>query len=77
MPPISSPLPSTTMKRYQITYTDCGETQTWNCSAYDAKHAEEKFWDSCENEGGSQGIRVISVSRVQPLEKRIKSFYAA
>lgn len=49
------------MKRYQITYTDCDETQTWHCSAYDASHAEEKFWDSCEAEGGSQGIRVVSV----------------
>lgn len=63
------------LHRYKITYADCDETHTWNCSAYDAFHAEEKFWDSCEDEGGSQGIRVISVSRVQSLEKRIKSFY--
>lgn len=63
------------MKRYKITYTDCDETQTWNCSAYDADHAEEKFWDSCEAEGGPQGVRVISVSRIQPLKKRLKALF--
>ena len=33
------------MKRYLITYLDCGEIHYFTCKAYDRAHAEEKFID--------------------------------
>lgn len=33
------------MKKYIITYSDCGELHHWACRAYDKSHAAEKFND--------------------------------
>tara|TARA_R110000868_G_scaffold407044_1_gene688103 strand:- start:272 stop:511 length:240 start_codon:yes stop_codon:yes gene_type:complete len=50
------------MKWYEVTYTDgTPDQQTWMCKAFDAEHAEEKFMDSFEEEGGTQGVKVIAV----------------
>tara|TARA_R110000868_G_scaffold212073_1_gene462115 strand:- start:466 stop:708 length:243 start_codon:yes stop_codon:yes gene_type:complete len=51
------------MKWYEVTYTDGDGTdqQTWMCKAFDAEHAHEKFMDSFEEEGGTQGVKVICV----------------
>lgn len=51
------------MKRFQITYFDCDEIQTWNCKAYDANHAYDKFWDMIHDFGGPEGIRFQSIKR--------------
>jgi hypothetical protein len=31
---------------------------------FNAEHAEERFFDSMEEEGGTQGLEVLSVSQV-------------
>jgi hypothetical protein len=54
------------MKKYKITYTQSrnGEHETTIYRGYDADHAVERFLDSMEEEGGSQGIEIVSVSQV-------------
>ena len=55
------------MKRYRITYKESrgGETQETLFKGYDADHAIERFLDSCEEEGGSQGIEIVSAVQVE------------
>lgn len=54
------------MKLYLITYTEGFqnvETQTAIFKGCDANHAEERFMESMADEGGIEGIRVLSVSK--------------
>jgi hypothetical protein len=64
------------MERFKIIWTDCGEKQTSFYSAYDAGHAEEKFWDSLMDwQGDEKGIEIISISKTESIKKRIEKFY--
>ena len=50
------------MKLFEITYTDSSsETQKATFRGYNYEHAEERFLDSMDDEGGSDGVTVISV----------------
>lgn len=55
------------MKRFKITYTDCGEeTNTMRLKALDFEHAEEKFWDAIEDwQGDHRGIELVSIKEVK------------
>jgi hypothetical protein len=58
------------VKRYRVTFvcdTDHRELEPmhWHCRAYDAEHAEEKFYNS---DDGEAGWRVVKVN-VAPKEK--------
>lgn len=54
------------MKRYRITYKDCGEFVTEYRNALDAFDAQEKFWDSIENwQGDTLGIELVEITRVK------------
>lgn len=52
------------MKPYRITYTDCGEQETWTCKAWSCDHAEEKFWDAMDHCGGPEGIEIASIKKI-------------
>lgn len=56
------------MNRYKITYRYCrdDEAQTCTVRAYDAEHAEDKFFDSMEAEGGIEGLIVDAVTFIKP-----------
>ena len=66
------------MKLFRITYRDTpsGEQQTTTFRGYDAEHAENRFLDSLESEGGNEGVIVESVTLCRPVEKSISRFYA-
>lgn len=49
------------MNRYQINFTDAGENESAIFKAEDFDHAEEKFWDWIERNGGSEGIQIINI----------------
>ena len=61
-------------KRYEIEYRDYpgGPVETWRCSAYDREHAEEKFWESCADEGGAEGMSLVSVKRYFTPQEKIE-----
>jgi hypothetical protein len=65
------------MKRYLITYRESRDSETQTCTfrGYDAGHAEERFVDSCAEEGGMQGLVIVSVTLIRP-DKAIKALYA-
>jgi len=48
------------MKRFKLTYRDCGEENIWRCSAFDREHAEDKFWNSLLQEG-DEGIELLKI----------------
>ena len=54
------------MKRFKITYRQGqhSETQTCLMNGYDAEHAEERFFDSMEEEGGTQGLEILSTVKI-------------
>jgi hypothetical protein len=33
-------------------------------NGYDAEHAEERFFDSMEEEGGTQGLEILSTVKI-------------
>lgn len=51
------------MKKYKVLYSDCGENYVWHCMAYNANDAEERFWDSMNQDDA--GIRVEDIQRVK------------
>lgn len=55
------------MNRYLISYYEGkgGETQKTQVRGYDEDHALERFFDSMEEEGGTQGVNVLSIHKVQ------------
>ena len=62
------------VKWYEVVYSDGGtDLQTWMCLAHDHDHAEEKFLDSMEEEGGTQGVKVISVVPHRTIREKIIS----
>jgi hypothetical protein len=54
------------MKRYKITYKESRDSETQSCLmfGFNSKHAEERFIDSMEEEGGAQGLQILSVSQI-------------
>jgi hypothetical protein len=54
------------MKRYKITYRESkdSETQSRLMFGFNSEHAEERFIDSMEEEGGTQGLQILSVSQI-------------
>ena len=54
------------MKRYKITYRQSRDSETQSCLmfGFNAEHAEGRFIDSMEEEGGTQGLQVFSVSQI-------------
>jgi hypothetical protein len=54
------------MKRYKITYRESRDSETQSCLmfGFDSEHAAERFFDSMEEEGGTQGLQILSVSQV-------------
>lgn len=66
------------MKLYCITYRDTpsSEQQTTTVHGYDAEHAENRFIDSLESEGGNEGVIVESVTPCGSIEKSISRFYS-
>jgi hypothetical protein len=57
------------MKLYTITYSESGETGTTPWHGLDAEHAENRFLDSLECQGGNEGVRILSVVEVRPRVK--------
>lgn len=66
------------MKLYCITYRDTpsSEQQTTTFRGHDAEHAENRFLDSLESEGGNEGVIVESVIPCVPIAKNIARFYS-
>jgi len=63
------------MKRFKITYTDCGEQFTCIYRGYDAEHAGERFMDSfIEEQGDCLGIEIISVVKYKTIKQKIAAF---
>lgn len=58
------------MQPFIITYSEGGETSHVQWSGYDAAHAEERFMDTMEQEGGTQGLRIIAVTRAVNFSRR-------
>ena len=54
------------MKRFKITYKEgqYSETQTCLMRGTNAEHAEERFFDSMEEEGGTQGLEILLTVQV-------------
>ena len=55
------------MNRYEISYSEGlgGETLKAEQSGYDVDDAVDRFLDSFESEGGSEGVRVLATRRVR------------
>lgn len=55
------------MKPFLIRYKDGPEDEPQSAMfrGYDASHAEERFMDSMAEEGGIEGLRVLSVTSCQ------------
>lgn len=53
------------MKRYKITYSEAGETQTVIYRGHDADHAIERLMDSFDKEGGSEGVEIEDLHEVE------------
>lgn len=54
------------MKRYRITYKDCGEFVTEYKTGTDVWEVEEWFWDSVERwQGDCLGIELVEITRVK------------
>jgi len=54
--------------RYRITYTEgVGDYETFTAviSGNDAEHAEERFLDQMEREGGIEGVRIKTTIRLR------------
>jgi hypothetical protein len=52
------------MKRYQVTYEDCGEIENKIIRAEDFEHCQDRFWDWIgENNGGddTMGTEIIEI----------------
>lgn len=59
------------MKPYIITYSEGGETSQSQWSGFNADHAIERFMDTMSEEGGSEGVRVLSARCASiPARKR-------
>jgi hypothetical protein len=50
------------MKRFRAIFSDAGELTEWNIRALNAEHAELRFWEAIDEFGGSEGIRLISIT---------------
>lgn len=56
---------TTNWKKFQITYSDCGETLVCTFKGYDRDHAEERFYDSfIFEQGDTRGIEVIKIEQL-------------
>lgn len=55
------------MKRYKITYRQSRDCEVQSCImfGFNSEHAESRFFDSMEEEGGTQGLEVLSVSQIK------------
>ena len=55
------------MTRYKITYQESRGSETQSCImfGFNSEHAETRFFDSMEEEGGTQGLQILSVSQVK------------
>ena len=51
------------MKHFRAIFLDAGEITQWNIKAMNHEHAEACFWDSVDEFGGPEGIRLISITR--------------
>ncbi len=61
------------MKPYWVTYTECDDVrQTVKWHGYDASHAEERFFESMAEDGGMQGVRILSVALASSLRKPVR-----
>lgn len=63
-------------KKFVVTYTDTcdrNRREIWRCFAFDAQHAEEKFYDTfpCEEEGWE----FLSVDRPRDVHGRVDTQY--
>lgn len=63
-----------TMKRFKITYKDGQGSETQSCYMLgtNAEHAEMRFLDSLEEEGGNEGVEIISTCQVSVQDGIIK-----
>jgi hypothetical protein len=54
------------MKRYKITYQESRDSETQSCLmfGFNSEHAESRFFDSMEEEGGTHGLQILSVSQI-------------
>lgn len=67
---------SSNMNRYKVTYRQSRDSETQTCTvrAYDAEHAEDKFFDSMDEEGGIEGLIVDAVTLIKP-SKQIRPIF--
>ena len=55
------------MKRFRIIYRESAdsETQETTSRGYDSEHAGDRFLDQMNDEGGTQGLCVVSVTEIR------------
>ncbi len=65
------------MRRFRITFRDstAGEAQQATFRGHDPEHAEQRFWDSFDTEGGSEGVQLLSVVEIDASGK-LRQVYA-
>lgn len=63
------------MKWFSLEIRDCEEAETVYFKGHNAAHAEERFIDSMMDNGGMEGVEVLSVKRYRSEREKISAKY--